>query len=246
MLRELVKRALPGLGRTRVGKHLVHAATAGDRGTDRFGSVARWPERLRGFEDLDFLFTSSQLNHGVASLRLDEAALLYRLVRDLREGARIVELGRYKGGSTFVIAAALPAGGTIVSYDLHAGHDRGLTGELLDRELRAALDRFALAGVDLVVGDTRTVALPASGVDLLFVDADHRYEGARADVERWSPLLRTGGHLLLHDAADTGGWGTIYPGLQRLAVELDADPRFERRPGAGTIVHYLRRETSDS
>jgi predicted O-methyltransferase YrrM len=244
MLRDAVKRLLPRVARTGPGKHVVHAATAGDRNAERFGTVTRWPERLGGFEDLDFLFTSSQLNHGVASLRFDEAALLFRLVRDLGAGARIVELGRYKGGSTFVMAAALGAGGSIVSYDLHEAHDRGMTGDQLDRELREALDRYALGGVELVVGDTRAVPLPEGTVDLLFVDADHRYEGARADVERWSPLLRAGGHLLLHDAADTGGWGTTYPGLQRLAGELDRDPRLERQRGAGTIVHYVRAESS--
>ena len=85
MLREPVKRALATLGRSSVGKHAVHAATAGDRGSGRFGD-ARWPAKAASFEDLDFLFTSSQLNHGIASLRFDEAALLFRLVRSLERG----------------------------------------------------------------------------------------------------------------------------------------------------------------
>ncbi|MEX0673471.1 MAG: class I SAM-dependent methyltransferase [Gaiellaceae bacterium] len=231
MLRELLKRALPRLARSRPGKHVIHAALAPDRSAERFGDVREWPERLGGFEDLAFLFTSSQLDHGIASLRFDEAALLYRAVRSLEPGSRVVELGRFKGGSTFVMAAALPAGGTIQSIDLDAAHDD---------ELRAALDRFGLGGVELVVGDTRSVPLPEGPVGLLFVDADHRYEGARADFERWAPLVGAGGHVLLHDAVDTGGWGTTYPGLQRLVTDVARDGRFARQRGAGTIAHFTR------
>ena len=67
---------------------------------------ATGPIALDGFEDLTFLFTSTILAHGVASLRLDEAAFLYRLVRDTQPET-VVEIGRYRGGSTVIIAAAL-------------------------------------------------------------------------------------------------------------------------------------------
>lgn len=229
MLREFVKRAIPRLARTGPGKHVIHAALAADRSAEHFPQVTAWPERVEGFEDLAFLFTSSQLDHGVASLRFDEAALLYRLVRSLEPGARVVELGRFKGGSTVVMAAALPAGGSILSIDVDPAHDD---------ELRAALGRLGLGGVELVVADTQTSPLPGEPVDLLFVDADHGYAGARADVDRWLPLVRAGGHLLLHDAVDTGGWGTTYPGLQQLVAELARDGRLARQPGAGTVAHF--------
>lgn len=247
MLRALVKGLLPRAARSRLGKHLVHGALAGDRRADRFGEVTRWPERAAAFEDLDFLFTSSQLDHGVASLRFDEAALLFRLARGLRAPATIVELGRFKGGSTFVLAVAMPPGSTLRSYDLHAAHEAGVDGARLDAELRAALDRYGLAGVELVVADTRTVDLPAEPVDLLFVDADHRYEGVRADHERWSPCVRPGGHLLFHDAVDTGGWGTTYPGVQRLVREVERDGApFVRVGGAGTIAWFRRQEATEA
>jgi hypothetical protein len=135
MLREPVKRALATLGRSAVGKHVVHAATAGDRGSGRFRD-ARWPASAACFEDLDFLFTSSQLNHGIVSLRFDEAAFLFRLVRSL-DGARVVELGRFKGGSTFLLAVAMTPGSELWSYDLHVEVPAGTTGEELDSELSA-------------------------------------------------------------------------------------------------------------
>lgn len=224
-----------------MGKQLVHAATLPDVTAERFGQVPAWPERVDGFEDLAFIFTSSQLNHGVASLRFDEAAFLYGLVRSLGV-ARIVEIGRFKGGSTFIMANAMTADSSLVSYDLHVPARDDLQGPDLDRELEAALGRYGLTDrVRLVVGDSRTVELPEPGIDLLFVDGDHTYEGATSDLTRWSPLVRPGGHLVLHDAVDTGGYGNFYPGIQRAVDEFVARREFTPARGAGTIAHLERR-----
>ena len=239
MLRATLKSWLPRLGRSGPGKHFVHGALEADRGAVRFAEVDVWPERVEQFEDLDFLFTSSQLDHGIASLRFDEAALLFRLVRSLGE-ARILELGRFKGGSTFLMGVAAAPGSVLRSYDLHVGHPPGVTGADLDAELRAALDRCRIDGVELIIADTRTAELPEGEWDLLFVDADHRYEGAKADVDRWSPLVREGGHLLMHDAVDRGGWGTAYPGVAQVAAELVSGGAFRQERGAGTIAHFTR------
>jgi predicted O-methyltransferase YrrM len=207
----------------------------------RFTSVERWPDSVRGFEDLAFLFSSNQLNHGVASLQIDEAALLFRLARDVDTGP-VVEIGRFKGGSTVVFAAALRPGVELWSYDLHVALRPDMSGEQLDRELGAALERLGLAAkVRLLVGDSQTVEPPPAPLDLLFVDGDHSYEGARADFRRWGAFVRPGGHLLFHDAVDTGGYGNVYPGVARAVAEVDRDPAWARQPGAGSIAHYLKR-----
>lgn len=245
MLREPVKRALATLGRSTVGKHVVHATTADDRGSGRFRD-ARWPANVACFEDLDFLFTSSQLNHGIVSLRLDEAAFLFRLVRSLDE-ATVVELGRFKGGSTFLLAVAKTRESQLWSYDLHVEVPAGATGEELDSELSAGLARYGLENVHVVVADTRTATAPDADIDLLFIDADHSYEGARADFDRWGPLVRPGGHLLFHDGVDVGGYGTAYTGVRRLMDEIDAagEP-FRRVEGAGSIAHFVRQRDAAS
>jgi predicted O-methyltransferase YrrM len=243
VLRDLVKRALAAAGRTGAGKNLVNAAVQADPGRSRYATVGRWPEALDGFEDLAFLFSSNQLSHGIASLQLDEAALLYGRARRVAPGAAVAEIGRFKGGSTLLLASALPARAELWSYDLHVALRPDLSGPQLDAELRAALDRYDLSGrVHLVVGDSRTVEPPPRPCALVFVDGDHTYEGARADYERWSELVAPGGHLLFHDAVDTGGYGNHYPGIARLVAEIEReDERFERQPGAGSIAHFTRR-----
>lgn len=235
-LKQVVRR----LGRTSVGKNLIHASVLRDPSTMRFANVEHWPSDVRGFEDLAFLFSSNQLNHGVASLQIDEAALLYRLARDVETGP-IAEIGRFKGGSTFVFANALRDGVELWSYDLHVALRPDMPGDVLDAELQAALRRYGVDDkVRLLVGDSRAVDPPPAPLELLFVDGDHTYEGARADFERWRAFVRPGGHLLFHDAVDAGGYGNVYPGVARLADEVSRDPEWGRRDGAGSIAHFVK------
>lgn len=242
MLREAVKQATARAARTRLGRNLVHAAVLDDPLEQRFSRVERWPESLQGFEDLAFLFSSNQLNHGIASLQLDEAALLYRVARDAGPGT-LAEIGRFRGGSTLITAVAMHPEAELWSYDLQVALRPDLPGDLLDRELLEALRRYGLESrVHLVVGDSRSVDLPPGPLVSLFVDGDHSYEGARADYERWRTLVAPGGQLLFHDAVDRGGYGTQYPGVRRLVGEIERDDaEFERRPGAGSIAQFVRR-----
>jgi predicted O-methyltransferase YrrM len=245
-MRDTIKRLVAASTRTTAGKHLLHAATAPDRRAERFRDVERWPAAVHGFEDLEFLFTSSQLNHGVASLRLDEAALLFRLARQAGP-ATIAEIGRFKGGSTVVFAAAMDEASTLWSYDLHVPARDDLRGADLDAELSAALHRLGLAArVELIVGDSRTIELPPGPLDILFIDGDHSYEGALADAVRWGPHIRDGGHLLFHDAVDTGSYGNVYPGVQRAVAEFVAGSPFVAAAGAGTIAHFVNGTAGDA
>jgi len=201
-----------------------------------FEAVRAWPERIDGFEDLAFLFSSTILAHGVASLRLDEAAYLYRLARAERPCV-VAELGRFRGGSTVVLAAAAGGDGVVHSYDIPTR--QGRDGAELDRQLSAALERYGLAGrVVLHVEDSRH-ATPPHPLDLLFIDGDHSEAGVRSDFERWSPHVRPGGHVLFHDAVAAPDLiPTFDPGPARVAAA--AGPEWERREAAGSLAHLVR------
>ena len=227
------------LGRTKLGKNLIHASVLPDPATMRFPNVERWPQHVDGFEDLTFLFSSNQLSHGVASLQIDEAALLYRLGKNATTGP-VVEIGRFKGGSTFIFASSMRDGVELWSYDFHVALRTDMPGEQLDTELREALARYGLSHkVHLIVGDSRTAAAPHRPLEVLFVDGDHSYEGAKADFARWGELVRPGGHMLFHDAVDSGGYGNFYPGIAQLMDEVG--PEWERQPGAGSIAHFVKK-----
>jgi MMP 1-O-methyltransferase len=207
----------------------------------RFSSVRTWPDELRGFEDLAFLFSSHQLHHAIISMAVDEAAYLYRLANGLRD-ATVVEIGRSKGGSTLLLAAALGEESRVYSYDLHV---KGTAGRQSDDELRAALARYGLAErVTVLVADSRTAQPPNTPCGLVLVDGDHSYAGVRGDYEHWRGTIRPGGHLIFHDAAELGDLSSAHRPVMRLMEEIERDDSewFRLRGGAGTLLHFERTE----
>jgi predicted O-methyltransferase YrrM len=222
-------------------------------GRATFDSVPNYPERLRGFEDLAFLFSNNHLNVGIAVLAFDEGAHLYRLIRSLPR-ATVVEIGRLKGGSTFLMGAALTEGSHLYSYDWFSGSATPLpksNGTMrrpgrgrpeFDQQLERALERYGLAGrVHPIVADSRTAAPPAQGCDLVFIDGDHSYEGVRADYEHWAPHVRAGGRLVFHDAV-ARDLAPSAVGVSRLVEEIESEkpPRFRREPAVGSIAQFVR------
>lgn len=182
------------------------------------------PERIRGFEDLVFLFHISKANYGVCLMELDEAAYLYALVRSLGE-CKLAEIGRYKGGSTLLMAAA-QQGGTFDSYDRHdpydyydgVGRTRHVDSNAYDDELKTVLGRYGLRA-NLHVMDSRNIK-PEGMYDLVLIDADHSYEGVKRDYDVWEPHIRSGGYILLHDAVNTRPLSRVKTGVMRLVGEI--------------------------
>ena len=75
-------------------------------------------------------------------------------------------------------------------------------------------------------------------LDFLFIDGDHRYENAKVDFEMYSPLVKKGGRIALHDInyAEEGGvykfWDEIKDNYGY--VELKFHPNEEK--GIGVIL----------
>ncbi len=69
------------------------------------------------FEHLAGLFASTSLDHGVISMPIRQAADLFGLVRRMKP-KKVVEIGRYKGGSTLLIEAAMGGDGEFWSIDI--------------------------------------------------------------------------------------------------------------------------------
>jgi predicted O-methyltransferase YrrM len=191
--------------------------------------------RIESFEDCTALLSSNQVNHGVSRLMIAEAAHLYRLVRSL-DAPAVVEIGRYRGGTTFLLAAA---GGRVLSIDVDpevGTHDRRL--------LRVLEDRGLADRVTLVIADSRQHEVDPASQDIVFVDGDHTYDGARADVEHWLPAVKPGGHLVLHDAVrpePPRPWSDPWKveGVRRVCAELLDDPRLMLAGRAGTLADLV-------
>jgi predicted O-methyltransferase YrrM len=249
-------RIVRAAARTRIGERalwslastdpqlLIEALGARLNRDPSFGALEEWPETVDGFDDLAFLFSSTQLNHGVVSLAIDEAAYLFRLVRSLGPGT-IAEIGRYKGGSTMLIAAAMDPDATLWSYDVHV--KLAETGADSDAEVELALARYGLEDrVHLLVADSKTAPPPADGCRLVFVDGDHAYASVRGDYENWRGAVLPGGHLLFHDAVSLRPFAVRDAEVARLMDEIRRDDgeQFREVGGAGGLLHFVRTDAA--
>jgi hypothetical protein len=204
------------------------------RAADRYTDVPI-PGQIRGFDDLSFLFSCWRGNRWLIELDFDEAAYLYRLAHSL-ERPTCIEIGRLRGGSTLLIAAAI-RNGRLSSIDLHVA--LGNEAKEYDEQLRRALAALGLSDrVDVLVANSRTFDNASLQTDLLFIDGDHTYEGAKADYEHWIGTVKPGGHVVFHD--DYPG----KPGVYRLMRELERDPGLSVVSAPGTLAHFVKRPRS--
>ena len=193
------------------------------------------------FEDLAGLFASTSLDHGVIAMTIRQTAYLFGLVRRLKP-RKVIEIGRYKGGSTLTIAAAMNGQGEFWSIDLGEKearlHHRG-TNRTFDDEIRDICARFGLS-VSLVVGDSRTIQVETGEVDLVFIDGDHSYEGVKSDFERFGRRVKVGGAVLFDDACDEAVFHTHSESVGKLIQEIVAQQSFRLVKSVNRLAHIER------
>jgi predicted O-methyltransferase YrrM len=129
-----------------------------------------------------------------------------------------VEIGSYCGRSTvFLGTAAKMKGITVFACDPHRGNPEMAVGEdcyhqdVWEREhgsLSVLIDTIRDNGLESVVvpvvGPGAALAATRVRPGFVFIDGDHSYQGAKADVDAWTELLLPGGILAMHDSTNGG------------------------------------------
>src|SRR3990172_2796206 len=126
--------------------------------------------------------TARRLAQWQGYLSLPELEYLQSLARDLPPNPVIVNLGAGAGTSTFAFLEARPDA-VVFSVDLLLRESETTTNEHL---------RLAEAPPDIAArcikiwGDSQRVGKAWPGyVDMVFVDADHSYDGCKGDILAW-------------------------------------------------------------
>ena len=136
----------------------------------------------------------------------------------LKPGMMVVEVGSWKGMSTAVLAkAAADYHGSVFAVD----HWLGSEGVKDERLLAQNADIYSIFKRNMIllglwntvhplVMDSQTACqIFADGIlDVVFIDADHRYEYLKKDILSWLPKLKDGGILCGHDCE---GYYSEYP-----------------------------------
>ena len=136
------------------------------------------------------------------------------LERFLRRAASVhartvVEIGTARGGTLFLLSCVAEPDARIVSIDLPAGPFGGGYPPwkgLIYRHLADARQSLRLIRGDSHKPETfrrAAEALEGREVDLLFIDGDHSYEGAKTDFLKYRSLVRPGGLVVFHDILDS-------------------------------------------
>jgi len=140
--------------------------------------------------------------HGAIQKRSELRALAAFLAdRRLRS---VVEIGTAGGGTLWLWTRLAEPDATIVGIDAGA-QPPGAPGAP-DAVVGVAAWRWAGRRLVLLRGNShdrrvrdRCAEAVGGPIDLVFIDGDHSYEGCRADVEMYGPLVRPGGLVVLHD-----------------------------------------------
>lgn len=166
-------------------------------------------DRMAAEEDLgDVLDTVLDVKPGyppyqpfVMQLR-DEIEALTELV-EAEQPRTVLEIGTAKGGSFYIWSRHLDSVDKLVSVDLPGGRFGGG----YDERAAELFRQFAPdKRMEFVRADSHRTAtfeavadLVDEGVDFLFIDGDHTYEGVKRDFEMYSELVADGGLIALHD-----------------------------------------------
>ena len=193
-----------------------------------------------GFEHLAVLYSSTSLDHAISSMTVRQGAYLFGLIREM--GARkIVEIGRFKGGTTVIMAAAMGNRGRLWSIDLGFKEAYLNPGRSWDAMLRDTLATFGLSNVEILVGDSRIIEVSFDGpLDLLMIDGDHSYEGVRSDFDRFGRLVRVGGAVLFDDAAGDGVFPSHEDTVGRLVREIASTGGYQLVKSVNRMAHLTR------
>lgn len=124
-------------------------------------------------------------------IRLDPWEMEYLFTIATLSKKAIVEIGRFNGGSAFMLSFANPSV-PIHSVDIAPQDDERLKGFFRAHGVGK--------NVDLIVGDSQKGRYDSiKDVDLLWIDGDHSYEGCMSDLTNWYDKVVPGGHILFHD-----------------------------------------------
>lgn len=194
---------------------------------------ANIPREITGFHDMSYLFACHQANRGIIAQDFDEASYIWKVVTT-RKPSKLIEIGRWLGGSTILHAAAANlSGGQLTSVDLKVKMPHYAEDELILKHL----NKMNLDNVVIVVGDSRRY-IPQDKMQYAFIDGDHSYDGVKSDFENIMQYVSTGADVLFHDACATRPFSTMHEPVARFIGELKSDSRVGWIRDIGSISHF--------
>ncbi len=163
------------------------------------------------FEKLRFRYTISKIieyRNIEGWLTDNEAFGLYIVAEKVKRNGTIVEIGSWKGKSTFCLAKGLKSGKIFAIDPFNAEGEPGskeiyenTQGEVpLFEQFIATMKRHGLLDkIEPLKGFSNQFLNHFEQIDFLFIDGDHSIEGCDYDYTHFSRFVKTGGYIAFHD-----------------------------------------------
>jgi hypothetical protein len=175
-----------------------------------FSKQIRQPNLRHYIRDMGILMFKIQPYYYIDGwLEAPEAAALYRFAHSLPKGSHVVEIGCWKGKSTYCLARGLRPGSRVITIDPFDASGEADSMEIYQERKGATplYDQFRQRMRELRVlpkirpwpGVSAQFVGRIPRIDFLFVDGDHSVEGCRFDFTHYTPYIRRGGYLAFHD-----------------------------------------------
>ena len=141
-------------------------------------------------------------------------------VESIPNGGNFIEIGSYQGLSLSKVKDVLA--------------EKNINSWAVDIKKKPQLVKNCDAwGIEFINRNSKNVSQMFENefFDLVFIDADHRYEKILEDIRLWRPKVKKGGMLAGHDYCDR------FEGIQKaVGEELDGHQK-----GAGTIWYWMKK-----
>lgn len=117
----------------------------------------------------------------------------------------ILEVGTFRGGTLFVFCSLAAENARIISLDLPGGRDGGgyafWRRYLFKSFIHDNQKLFLIRGNSTDKSTIKQVKkiIAKRGIDFLFIDGDHSYDGVKKDFENYAHLVNRGGIIAFHD-----------------------------------------------
>lgn len=164
----------------------------------------------------------SGANNTTAGISNVEVGHLCWLGAQAPAGGSVVEIGSHRGKSTCCLAAGVRhsgSGARVYACDLWmAGLGRTFDHYSSEETWRIFQDQVKRMKLGKIIHpvqgqSTKLARRRKKPIDVLFIDASHKYAGVHADFVAWSGFVRAGGLIAFHD------YGTRFEGVDRVVNE---------------------------
>jgi len=152
-------------------------------------------------------------------LLLSEAIELFGLSSNIKSNNPIIcEIGVWKGKSSYIFASAIKnKNGILYSIDPFTGEGDSMSRDTYQEGIRnmnttllgnfeTTLNKYKLREYIRILpmlSEEAHKKFTEPRIDLLFIDGNHEYEFVKKDYKLWSPLIPSGGIIILHDVLAT-------------------------------------------